>query len=413
MGFEELGLSVKALEGVRKLGYDTPTPIQEQAIPLALSGRDVLACAQTGTGKTAAFVLPILSLIPHKGRVSALIVTPTRELAVQIERVAQSIAHHTHHAALAVYGGVGYKAQTKSLHHGVDLLVATPGRLLDLEGRGEIDLSHVQILVLDEADRMLDMGFIPDVKRILRLLPTERQNMLFSATLDDKVVRVVGGMLTDPARVDITPASTPIEAIEQLVYPVNAMQKTELLVTIFKETPEYSAIVFTRTKARADRVAAALNSSGVPAATIHSDLSQSKREETLDRFRSGRYKLLVSTDVMARGIDVVGITHVVNFDVPDRAEDYVHRIGRTARAGETGIAITLVSHEEIPLLSEIERVTRQVLKTRDVEGFEYKERIVPRDDRQTASSSPRAMFRGGVMGRGRGPQGSGRTQRRF
>jgi len=413
MGFEELGLSGKALEGVLDLGYDTPTPIQEQAIPLALSGRDVLACAQTGTGKTAAFILPILSMIPHKGRTSALIVTPTRELAVQIERVARSVAHHTHHAVLAVYGGVGYKAQTKALHHGVDLLVATPGRLLDLEGRGEVDLSHVQILVLDEADRMLDMGFIPDVKRILRLLPSERQNMLFSATLDDKVVRVVGGMLTDPARIDITPASTPIEAIEQLVYPVNSMQKTELLVTLFKETPEYSAIVFTRTKARADRVAAALNSSGVPAATIHSDLSQSKREETLDRFRSGRYKLLVSTDVMARGIDVVGITHVVNFDVPDRAEDYVHRIGRTARAGESGIAITLVSHEEIPLLSEIERVTRQLLKTRDVEGFEYKERIVPRDDRQTASSSPRAMFRGGVMGRGRGPQGSGRTQRRF
>lgn len=413
MGFNELGLSDGALASVLEMGYDAPTPIQEQAIPLALSGRDVLACAQTGTGKTAAFVLPILSRIPHKGRTTALIVTPTRELAVQIERVARVVAHHTHHAVLAVYGGVGYTAQTKALHHGVDLLVATPGRLLDLEGRGDIDLSHVEVLVLDEADRMLDMGFWPDVRRILRLLPKKRQNMLFSATLDDKVLRLIGDTLDNPASVDITPASTPVDAIEQLVYPVNAMQKTELLVALFKGTPEYRAIVFTRTKARADRVAAALKSSGVPAATIHSDLSQSKREETLERFRSGRYRLLVSTDVMARGIDVEGITHVVNFDVPDRVEDYVHRIGRTARAGETGTAITLVSHEELPLLSEIERVTRQVLPTRDVEGFEYKERIVPREDRQTASSAPRAMFRGGVMGRGRGPQGSGRTQRRF
>lgn len=412
MRFEELGLSTTALEGVREMGYDTPTPIQEQAIPLVMSGRDVLACAQTGTGKTAAFVLPVLSKIPHKGRIGALIVTPTRELCVQIERVGRTVAHSTHHAVLAVYGGVGYTAQTKALHHGVDLLVATPGRFLDLQSRGDIDLEHVEILILDEADRMLDMGFWPDVRRILRLLPKQRQNLLFSATLDDKVLRLIGDTLDNPARVDITPSSTPVEAIEQLVYPVNAMQKTELLVAIFRGTADYRAIVFTRTKARADRVAAALNSSGVPAATIHSDLSQAKREETLDRFRSGKYHLLISTDVMARGIDVEGITHVVNFDVPDKPDDYVHRIGRTARAGETGIAITLVSHEEIPQLTEIERVTRQVLVTRDVEGFEYKERIVPREDRQTDTSSPRAMFRGGVMGRGRGPSG-GRTQRRF
>ncbi len=413
MGFQDLGLSATALESVTDLGYDEPTPIQEQAIPLALTGRDLLACAQTGTGKTAAFVLPVLSKIPHKGRIGALIVTPTRELAVQIERVARSVAHRTHHAVLAVYGGVGYKAQTKALHHGVDLLVATPGRLLDLQGRGEIDLDHVQVLVLDEADRMLDMGFWPDVRRIIRLLPAERQNMLFSATLDDKVLRVIGDMLDDPARVDVAPASTPIEAIEQLVYPVNAMQKTELLVSLFRDEEEYRVIIFTRTKARADRLAAALNSSGVKAATIHSDLAQSKREQVLESFRNDKNALLVATDVMARGIDVAGITHVVNYDVPDRVEDYVHRIGRTARAGETGIAITLVSHEEIPQLSEIERVTRQVLPTRDVEGFEYKERIVPREDRQTASSAPRAMFRGGVMGRGRGPSGAGRKQRRF
>jgi ATP-dependent RNA helicase RhlE len=413
MRFDDLGLSPAAMDGVAELGFDEPTPIQEQAIPLALSGRDLLACAQTGTGKTAAFVLPLLSRIPHKGRVAALIVTPTRELAMQIERVARSIAHHTHHSVLAVYGGVGYKAQSKALHHGVDLLVATPGRLLDMHGRGEIDFTHLEALVLDEADRMLDMGFWPDVRRILRLLPVERQTMLFSATLSDTVLRVIGDAVRDPARVDVAPSSTPVEAVEQLVYPVNSMQKTELLVALFKETDDYSAIVFTRTKARADRLAAALNSSGVDAATIHSDLSQAKREETLDRFRSGRYKLLISTDVMARGIDVEGITHVVNYDVPERFDDYVHRIGRTARAGEKGIAITLVSHEELSLLNEIERLCGWALPMRDVEGFEYKERVVPREDRHASGSGSRSAFSGGVMKRGRGPGAGPRRQRRF
>lgn len=411
MTFDDLGLSPAALQGVSELGYDRPTPIQEQAIPYALEGRDVLACAQTGTGKTAGFILPIVSRIPHKGRVSALIVTPTRELAVQIERVARLVAHHTHHSVLAVYGGVGYKAQTKALHHGVDLLVATPGRLLDLHGRGEVDLSHVSALVLDEADRMLDMGFWPDVRRILRLLPDERQNMLFSATLDGAVLRIIGDTLTDPVRVDVAPTATPVDKIEQLVYPVSSMQKTELLVAFFRGIEEYRVIVFTRTKARADRVAAALNSSGVKAATIHSDLSQAKREETLDGFRSGAIRLLISTDVMARGIDVEGVTHVVNYDVPERVEDYVHRIGRTARAGETGIAITLVSHEELSLLREIERVTDRVLPVRDVEGFEYRDRVVPREDRQSGGAS-RSMYSGGVMKRGRGPGGAKR-QRRF
>lgn len=410
MEFADLGLGPEVLASIEALEYESPTPIQEQAIPVALSGQDMLACAQTGTGKTAAFVLPILQMIPHKGRIKALIVTPTRELAVQIEKVARTAAHHTHHAVLAVYGGVGYKSQLKALHHGVDLLVATPGRLLDLQGRGEIDLTNVQVLVLDEADRMLDMGFWPDVRRILRLLPKERQNMLFSATLSDAVMRVIGDALTEPVRVDVAPSSTPVEAVEQLVYPVSSMQKTALLVAFLQTAPEYRAIVFTRTKARADRVAAALASSGVQAATIHSDLSQAKREQTLAHFRSGKHSLLVATDVMARGIDVEGVTHVVNYDVPDKVDDYVHRIGRTARAGETGTAVMLVSHEELSLLAEIERIIGRVLPTRDVEGFEYGDRVVPREDRQTASSKPRTMYSGGVLGRGRGPRrrGSGR-----
>ncbi|MHB9004213.1 MAG: DEAD/DEAH box helicase [Coriobacteriia bacterium] len=413
MSFEDLGLSPAVMESVSDLGYDAPTPIQEQSIPLALSGRDVLACAQTGTGKTAAFVLPLLSKIPHKGRVAALIITPTRELAVQIERVARTVAHHSHHSVLAVYGGVGYKAQSKALQHGVDLLVATPGRLLDMHGRGEIDFSHLEVLVLDEADRMLDMGFWPDVRRILRLLPAQRQNLLFSATLTDAVVRVIGDAVHDPARVDVAPSATPVEAVEQLVYPVNSMQKTELLVSLFKGMSEYSVIVFTRTKARADRLAAALNSSGVDAATIHSDLTQAKREETLGHFRSGKHSLLVSTDVMARGIDVEGITHVVNFDVPDKFDDYVHRIGRTARAGEKGIAITLVSHEEMSLLYEIEKMCGWTLEVRDVDGFDYKERLIPREDRLAGSGGARNAFSGGVMGRGRGPGAGQRRQRRF
>ncbi|MDP2402124.1 MAG: DEAD/DEAH box helicase [Actinomycetota bacterium] len=411
MEFSDLGLGPEVLASIEALEYESPTPIQEKAIPLALAGGDLLACAQTGTGKTAAFVLPVLQRIPHKGRIAALIVTPTRELAVQIEKVARIAAHHTHHAVLAVYGGVGYKAQLKALHHGVDLLVATPGRLLDLQGRGEIDLTHVEVLVLDEADRMLDMGFWPDVRRILRLLPKERQNMLFSATLTDAVLRVIGDTLTDPVRVDVAPSSTPVEAIDQLVYPVNSMQKTELLVALLAASPEYRAIVFTRTKARADRVAAALKSSGVPSGTIHSDFSQARREQTLEQFRSGKHALLVATDVMARGIDVDHITHVVNYDVPDRPDDYVHRIGRTARAGETGIAVTLVSHEELSLLAEIERVMGRALELRDVEGFEYSERVVPREDRPAGSAKPRAMYSGGVMGRGRGPRKRGPGRR--
>ena len=408
MDFADLGLGAKVLEGVHALGFETPTPIQEKAIPVALAGGDLLACAQTGTGKTAAFVLPLLERLPHTGVTRALIVTPTRELCFQIEKAAQQLAHHTHHSVLAVYGGVGYKGQTKRLQHGVDMLVATPGRLLDLHNRGDVDLSHVEALVLDEADRMLDMGFWPDVRRILRLLPKERQNMLFSATLSDAVLRVIGDTLTDPVRVDVAPSSTPVELIEQIVYPVNAMQKTELLIALLNQTEDYRVIVFTRTKARADRVAAALKSSGVEAVTIHSDFSQANREQALEKFRAGKPGLMIATDVMARGIDVEGITHVVNYDVPDKVDDYVHRIGRTARAGESGIAILLVSHEEIASLSQIERVLGMVLPTRDVEGFDYRDRVVPRSDRQTATAAPRTMFRGGV-----GRRGSGGRTRRF
>jgi len=406
MPFSELGLGPDAVAGVRDLGWNEPTPIQLQAIPHALQGRDVLACAQTGTGKTGAFVLPVLERVAHRGRIEALIVTPTRELANQIDEMARGVAHHTHHAVTAVYGGVAYGTQIKRLTHGVDVLVATPGRLLDLQARGIVDLSHVRILVLDEADRMLDMGFWPDVRKILRLLPSERQNMLFSATLSEPITRVVNDMLHDPVTVDIAPPATTAENVEQLLYPVSAAQKTELLVALLKQTAEYRAIIFTRTKRRADRLTEALNASGVEAAVIHSDLSQVKRTKTLDQFRTGKHSLLVSTDVTARGIDIEGVTHVINYDVPDRPEDYVHRIGRTARAGESGIAITLMSYEEMPNLRDIERTTGHVLHNRDLEGFEYRDRVVP-DPERAAKSATRPAFSGGVLRRG----GRKRTRR--
>lgn len=407
MRFISLGLSENVRAGVAALGFTTPTPVQEQAIPVALAGDDILACAQTGTGKTAAFLLPTMQRIPAEGRIRALVVTPTRELATQIEQEALIIARHTGHSVLAVYGGVPYPKQIVPLKRGVDLLVATPGRLLDLQGKGEIDLTEVQVLVLDEADRMLDMGFWPDVHRILRLLPAERQNMLFSATLSDEVLRVIGGAVKDPVRVDVSPASVPVDAIEQYVYPVNSTQKTELLVALLNEIDEYRAIVFTRTKLRADRLTAALKSSGVEADTVHSDRSQKQRERTLADFKRGKHALLVATDVMARGIDVEQVTHVINYDVPERPEDYVHRIGRTARAGEKGVAVTLLAHDETEQLRHIERVVGKTMAVRDVAGFDYLDRVVPRADRGSAAA-PRTLFSGGVHRRG---GRSGRSRR--
>ena len=406
MPFTTLRLDANVLEGVENLGYTEPTPIQEQAIPLVMDGRDVLACAQTGTGKTAAFILPTLSRIEPAGKVKILVVTPTRELCVQIEKVARTVSKSTGHHVVALYGGVGYKEQISKLDRGVDIVVATPGRLLDLQQKKHVDLSGVEMLVLDEADRMLDMGFWPDVRKIIRFLPKKRQNMLFSATLSDAVLRVIGDALDNPASVDVAPASTPVDQVTQYVYAVNMAQKTELLVSLLKEIGEYRAIVFTRTKMRADRLEAALASSGVPSEAVHSDRTQKHREKVLQQFREGNHSLLIATDVMARGIDVEGITHVINYDVPDRPEDYVHRIGRTARAGETGIAITLLSYEEMEQLREIERTIDCILENRDVEGFEYKDRIIPRDDR--SASAARTLFRGGVGRRGGGPRGRSR-----
>jgi len=383
LSFHNLGLEPRLLEAVAKMGYAEPTPIQRDAIPLALAGRDVVGCAQTGTGKTAAFILPTLQRIPAKpGGIRALVVTPTRELAGQIEEFTRQIGKTTRHRVAVVYGGVGYEPQRKALRQGVDVLVACPGRLLDLVSNGHCNLSNVEVLVLDEADRMLDMGFWPDVKRIISKLPAARQNLLFSATMSSEVLKVIGDTLTNPAQVSVTPSATPVEAIAQSVYPVGGKDKTALLLHLIDEHRLQRVLVFTRTKHRADRLARLLDRAGVRGAAIHGNRSQAQRQKALDSFKRGHVKVLVATDVVSRGIDIDDITHVVNYDLPNTPEDYVHRIGRTARAGRSGIAFSLLAPEEHDNLRDIEKKTGVVLECTDASGFSYDDhRIVPDPDR--------------------------------
>jgi ATP-dependent RNA helicase RhlE len=405
MSFADLGLQPGLLKAVDSLGYIEPTPIQEQAIPVALTGRDILGCAQTGTGKTAAFILPALQLTDHRGddgrrsgpqrtHIRTLVVTPTRELAGQIEEVAIACTRFTGQQVAAVYGGVGYEPQLKKLRRGVDLLVATPGRLLDLQERRELDLSYVEILVLDEADRMLDMGFWPDVRRIMNSLPTKRQNMLFSATLTNDVMRIAGPILDNPTRVEVAPAATTVEGVSQAIYPVAEAQKTDLLVRLLEEENLDRVLVFTRTKHRADRVCRHLERSRIRGAAIHSNRSQSQRQHALDGFKKGTYRVLVATDIVARGIDVDKISHVINYDLPAQAEDYVHRIGRTARAGASGTAISFLAAEQAGELREIEVMLGEPLPCRDLDGFAYMERLIPNPERTAKKPKPRLVYNG-------------------
>lgn len=393
MPFSSLGLHAGLLDAVRDLDYQAPTPIQAQAIPPALEGRDLVGCAQTGTGKTAAFILPLLHRIQRGRGIAALVVTPTRELACQVEDVARSCARYTNHRVIAVYGGVGYQPQIDALRRGVDVLVATPGRLLDLHARGKVDLSRVEVLVLDEADRMLDMGFWPDVRRIIALLPSRRQNLLFSATLSNAVMRVAAPILTDPARIEVAPSATPVDTVKQAVYPVNAFQKTDLLVRLLRERNLQRVLVFTRTKHRADRLCRHLAKSGIKGAAIHSNRTQTQRQAALDGFKRGDHRVLVATDIVARGIDVDNISHVVNYDLPANPEDYIHRIGRTARAGADGTAISFLSAEEIKELREIEVLLGHALTSEDLEGFNYVERTVLDPERST-TRAPKVVYRG-------------------
>jgi ATP-dependent RNA helicase RhlE len=401
VSFEGLGLQQKILDAVSALGFVEPTPIQAESIPFAVAGRDVVGCAQTGTGKTAAFILPAMQRTPADHVLRTLVVSPTRELAQQIETFAVAVGKTTGHRVSSAVGGVSTEPQIKALKAGVDVLVATPGRLLDLVERGAAKLDKIEILVLDEADRMLDMGFWPDVRRILAKLPKQRQTLLFSATMAPEILRVVQTSLTDPVRVDVAPPATPIEAIHQALYPVDASQKVDLMVALMEAHGDFDrTLVFCRTKQRADSVARALERAGIHTVTIHSDRSQEQRTKALDRFRAGKVRVLVATDVVSRGIDIEGISHVVNYDVPTNPEDYVHRIGRTARAGATGTAFTFVDIREFPELDAIEMLIDSEIPVEALEGFPYRDRAIPRAGR-LAARKKRKAFGGRVMGRRR------------
>ncbi len=403
MTFRTLGLNDDILAAVEEMGYTEPTPIQRQSIELVLAGRDVVAAAQTGTGKTAAFTLPLMQRIGMgTGSPRALVVSPTRELAQQIEKVASVVGKHTGQRTCIVVGGVKYEPQVKKLKSGVEVLVATPGRLIDLHERGDLDLSEVEVLVLDEADRMVDMGFWPSVRRILAFLPKERQNLLFSATLSEDITNIVGRMLHDPEYVEIAIKGTTAEGVEQAIMPVEQSQKPELLAGVLARRGADRVLVFTRTKARADMLETILGRMDIRVAVMHADRAQKARQEALEDFRAGEIEVLIATDIVARGIDISDISHVINYDVPENPEDYVHRIGRTGRAGASGYALTFVGPDEIVQLREIEYMLGKLLPAEDLDGFEYRPgRIIPFAGRPVVKVK-RSVFGGKVSGSRRG-----------
>jgi ATP-dependent RNA helicase RhlE len=399
MSFDALGLSPELLRAVADQGYTEPTPVQREAIPLVLAGRDLLAGARTGTGKTAAFVLPILQRLSDshpvvsgptsrdrrdatRPPVRVLVLTPTRELALQVEESVRTYGAHRRVRSAAIYGGVGFDPQVRALRAGPAIVVATPGRLLDHVGQRTIDLSQVEVLVLDEADRMLDMGFIRDIRKVLDLLPPRRQNLLFSATFSDEIRRLASGLLDHPATVQVTPRNTPTELVTQVIHPVDRERKRELLSHLIRSGRIEQALVFTRTKHGANRLAEQLARDGIAAAAIHGNKSQGQRVRALDDFKAGRAAILVATEVASRGLDIEELPHVVNFELPMVAEDYVHRIGRTGRAGSTGDAISLVCVDEQGLLGEIEALLRRRIPSEVIQGFEPDRTIRPEPIRQ-------------------------------
>ncbi len=374
MPFGSLKLHPTLVKGIKELGFARPTPIQTDAIPPAMEGKDVLACAMTGSGKTAAFLLPILHhlMARPRGTTRALIITPTRELAAQILDELNALAVHTPITAAAIYGGVGMGPQEHAFRTGVDVIVATPGRLLDHLRRPYAKLNHIEHLVLDEADRMLDMGFLPDIRKLLKLLPTRRQTLFFSATMPPPIQGLTRELLRDPAMINLARKAAPAVGIRQAVYPVRQDLKTQLLKTLLDRNLIQDALVFTRTKHRTNRLWEFLTKHGVNAARIHGNRSQGQRTEALAGFKAGTYRVLVATDIAARGIDVEALGHVVNFDVPLAAEDYIHRVGRTARAELTGEAFTFVSPEEEHDLRNIERAVGKALPRVTLPDFDYK-----------------------------------------
>ena len=371
MSFQGFGLSEEVLHGVQSMGYMDPTPIQLRAFPSILSGKDLIGSAQTGTGKTAAFALPILTKLQEPGKLRCLVLEPTRELAAQVETAFRDYARFTHLRIGVVYGGVGYGEQRKMLAEGADVLVATPGRLLDYLGQGEISLRDLQFVVLDEVDRMLDMGFLPDVRRIVGMCPKERQTLFFSATNPPEIERLASWALQDPENIEIGIRRSPADTITHAIYPVAMGEKYALLEAILEKIDYQSVIVFSRTKDGADRVAAQLKLAKHAVAVLHSNRTQNERIEALEGFKSGKFEVLVATDLAARGLDIAGVSHVINYDVPQHAEDYVHRIGRTGRAERVGDAFTLVTAEDVEYVTRIEHFIGRAIPRCKLEGFPY------------------------------------------
>jgi len=374
MSFSALGLSEKMLEGVKAMGYAEPTPIQLRAIPLVLTGKDVIGSAQTGTGKTAAFALPILSKLGQHQPVGprALILEPTRELAAQVETAIRDYARFTNLKISVVYGGVGYGRQTDELRAGADVVAATPGRLLDHLEQGTLKLDKVEFLVLDEADRMLDMGFLPDVRRIVEKCPRQRHTALFSATLPPQIETLIQWAMHNPETIEIGARRSPAETVKHVIYPVSDLQKTDLLLELLKRVNYDSVIIFCRTKHGADRIAHTLKRANHAVCVLHSNRTQKEREQSLQGFREGRYEVLVATDIAARGLDIADVSHVINYDVPQHPEDYIHRIGRTGRAEATGDAFTIMIAEDASHVYSIERFIGKKIARVKLEGFDYR-----------------------------------------
>ncbi len=411
MSFNELGLSAELLRAIENSGYTTPTPVQQQAIPVVIEGRDVLAGAQTGTGKTAGFTLPLLHRLQQsegpKGHVRALILTPTRELAAQVGESVAEYGKFLPFKSTIIFGGVNINRQITALRKGVDIVIATPGRLLDHAGQRTIDLSHVEMLVLDEADRMLDMGFIRDIRRIIKLLPEKRQNLLFSATFSNEIKQLASGLLNNPAEVQASTRNKPAEKVKQVVHLVDRNRKRELLSHRIGSQDWKQVLVFTRTKHGANRLATQLTQDGLSAAAIHGNKSQGARTKALADFKAGSVRVLVATDIAARGLDIEALPHVVNFELPNVPEDYVHRIGRTARAGQEGEAMSLVCVDELKLLKDIERVLKASIPQQVIEGYEHDPSVTPEPLQKPRQARPPRRTGGVRAADGKGKSAAG------
>ncbi len=397
MSFAALGLSEKMLEGVRAMGYTDPTPIQLRAIPLVLSGKDVIGSAQTGTGKTAAFALPILSKLGSHNPVGprALILEPTRELAAQVETAIRDYSRFTDLKTTVVFGGVGYGKQNDELKAGADIVAATPGRLLDHLEQGTLKLDKVEFLVLDEADRMLDMGFLPDVRRLVEQCPRKRHTALFSATIPPQIETLIQWAMHNPETIEIGARRSPAENVKHVIYPVSDTQKTDLLLALLESVNYDSVIIFCRTKHGADRVATTLKRANHAVAVLHSNRTQKEREQALEGFREGKFEVLVATDIAARGLDIADVSHVINYDVPQHPEDYIHRIGRTGRAEATGDAFTIMIAEDAPHVFAIERFISQKIPRVKMEKFEYRYTALFEEPKAGAPAGFPGKVRGG------------------